>query len=165
MKYLLPGIGKVNYFPTNNNLLPGNGDQSSVQKLKSVSELDFKDGIARYCNLHVNSASKADFSCQTPSTEWSLEETNDSIVTKFRDENLRKDNHIDNKNSAFSGNVVEGDLPSEGYHSQQSSGSPTPNQEKCAFNGSVSRGTLTNSAKVVQALRRNKSADDVLTMI
>lgn len=166
IKYLLPDLEKQKYSSSTKLALPPTYHETSGQKLKSVSELDFQDGVTAYSSIRTAPPSKADFACQTPSTQWSLEESNTAIVGKFQRENLNKDNRLSQKKSMSSGSLVEGDLPSEGYHSQQSSGSPTPNQEKCAFSGAVDRNALSNSPKnyEVLAFRRNKSADDVLSM-
>ena len=106
----------------------------------------------------------ADCACQTPTSGWILgsEDRNESVD----DQENALTKKADGDTSASNGNVADADSPSEGYHSQQSSGSPTPNTEKHSLHFTTSADTTITNAHIRDVhpglFRRNRS-EDVLT--
>jgi len=100
-----------------------------------------------------------DCACQTPDGDWLL-----GVETQ----KLNASRSINTNATATSGAAgaqknSEGDSPSEGYHSQQSSGSPTPNTESSAIHfpagGGADPGSCSARESHLNAIRRNRSAD------
>ena len=134
---------------------------SSVPESRSNVKSEVRTEKTHFDSDFPVSNMTADCACQTPTSGWILGDGDKSDNEKLAD-------HIETastKNTiAAGGSLVEADSPSEGYHSQQSSGSPTPNVEKYSLHF-TSLGEHTNPQTRDShpgIFRRNRSAD-VLT--
>ncbi|XP_076805023.1 uncharacterized protein LOC143448940 [Clavelina lepadiformis] len=112
-------------------------------------------------------SSKTDCACQTPDESKFLNEISvgqDSLCEKVLPSDL---NATTSECGSQTGDNVITSTPSEGYHSQQSSGSPTPNTERSSVHFPVPAESVCPSTRDiihVGPFRRNRSADVLTSM-
>ena len=142
-------------------------ENASLIQSSSSLVVDSKSGseVAELSQKNFNSVCMtADCACQTPTSEWILGDGDGDDCDKNK-KSLSKSS-ISNT-SASSGNVIDADSPSEGYHSQQSSGSPTPSTEKQSLHFTTSGDSAITNSQVRElhsgVFRRNRSADVLTT--
>ena len=95
-------------------------DHYEANKTRKGSEVQDTSSGASAASAQPSSRT-TDFACQTPDEKWILND-----VTPDDPKRLSNGGHHTSQH-------VPADSPSEGYHSQQSSGSPTPNTERVHF--------------------------------
>ena len=142
-------------------------NNTSLTEMKTILEPKTDPSYGDSPSNFSAESSTADCACQTPTSNWILGDEEKPQCEKVHGETQTVESKITaTDSSTCSGSVVERDSPSEGYHSQQSSGSPTPNVEKNTLHFSAPlEHPLTPNPRVIPStvFRRNKSADVLTT--
>lgn len=140
---------------------------SSAVEMSATSQQE----VSCYRETVKHPAERIDCACQTPDGDWAprkgapVASQCDHTNLTAREPNAGHNMQCGSGRSCTGRNSMIETEPSEGYHSQQSSGSPTPNTEKSTVyfptpgdcTGSPSSTTLREASGV--AMRRNRSAD------